>query len=98
MIHEVVEFVTDFYKTAFTSLGSITFGIITIPSGQQPVDIPTSAIQVLSTISLILGAIVAILAIINGVFALIKNMKECKLIKSNPMAKKTGKRKPGKKC
>lgn len=70
-------FITDGIKTTITSISSISFGLLldTTSSNNVLIDFTTKMLQ---NISLTLGSIVALFAIINGVFTLCTNIKNVK--------------------
>ena len=72
----ILNFITDSIKTTITSLASISFGLLDIQTTNNVLfDFTTKMLQ---NVSLILGAIVAIFAIINGIFTLITNIENFK--------------------
>ena len=67
-------FITDGIKTTITSISSISFGLLldTTSSNNVLIDFTTKMLQ---NISLTLGSVVALFAIINGAFTLCTNIK-----------------------
>lgn len=68
----MINFLTNYVKTSITSISSIGFGLCL---DINPTQITTSLLQ---QISLTLGCIVAIFAIINGIYKVIENIKKHK--------------------
>lgn len=68
----MINFLTNYAKTSITSISSIGFGLCL---DITPTQITTSLLQ---QISLTLGCIVAIFAIINGIYKVIENIKKHK--------------------
>jgi len=72
-MEQFFNFITDGIKTSITSISSISFGLLldSTSSNNVIVDFTTKMLQ---NISLTLGSIVALFAIINGVFTLCDNI------------------------
>lgn len=68
----ILNFITDFTKTSITSLSSICFGFI------LDINTVSSTDKFISTLSLILGCAVAILALINGGCKVVDNFNKFK--------------------
>ena len=66
----MINFLTDYVKTTITSISSISFGLCL---DITPTQITTNILQ---QVSLSLGCIVGMFAIINGIYKLIENIKK----------------------
>ena len=90
IMNSLINFITDGISTTITSLGGISFGLLEIPPTSNPIfDFTTKMLQ---DVSLTLGAIVAVFAIINGIFTLIINIENFKCKKNTKKLLKKGKR------
>ena len=68
----ILNFITDFYKTAVTSLSTISFGFLLSINSITVTD------TLIANTSLALGCVVAMLAIVNGICKLRENIRKIK--------------------